>query len=478
MLDEVTAYAKVFSQNIGHPFTDKTIIVTALTGAAAMEIGGTTAASEFGYMSDKCHATFEQIRSHADTRLYIIDEISFAGYDKVLVNVSLFLENVSESPHDIKYGKKAICFLGDFCQLEAIGQDLIYNRPGGMYWEQALNCVVELKGTHRYQDCALYGRIMTEIRNKGLSDENRDILNARVIDGDRVKMPPLRSTQFATFHNTNRCGINMDIFRAYLKEHHADCSKDDIPKTAVVIKCNASWGKSRVNLSYEQRKVLFEQCSEADCTNSRGKHIDPFLCLFAGSNQMVNENEDVRRGIANGTTAAFKRAILKKKANLIPIQMFGHWVYSVGVDDVKQLELEWKNSDRFHGRFRVSAIKGIYQVKFPITDFGREMRVKAGVHIRQFPIVGNFATTGHKLQGKSVHEIVVAEWSKAKNWAYVILSRVRTLKGLFLAEPIPDDIDFAPVKANLDMMTKLRLKLASPINTEGWTASSSNDQFE
>jgi len=73
---------------------------------------------------------------------------------------------------------------------------------------------------------------------------------------------------------------------------------------------------------------------------------------------------------------------------------------------------------------------------------------------------------------------VVAEWSKAKNWAYVILSRVRTQKGHFLAEPIPDDIDFAPVKANLDMMTKLRLKLASPINTEGWTASSSNDQFE
>ena len=130
---------------------------------------------------------------------------------------------------------------------------------------------------------------------------------------------------------------------------------------------------------------------------------------------MITENEDVERGIANGTIAEFKKAILKENAELIPIQMFGYWVYSIGVDDVLQLELEWKGSDRFRGRFRVSTTTGTYQVKFPISEFGRQMKVQAAIRIEQFPVVGNFATTGHKLQGKSVGEIVVAEWSKVKN---------------------------------------------------------------
>ena len=76
--------------------------------------------------------------------------------------------------------------------------------------------------------------------------------------------------------------------------------------------------------------------------------------------------------------------------------------------------------------------------------------------LEQFPIVINFATTGHKLQGKSMRALVIAQWSKTKNWAYVVLSRVRTLAGLFFMKPIPDDVDFAPETDNLEMMSNLR----------------------
>jgi hypothetical protein len=56
-----------------------------------------------------------------------------------------------------------------------------------------------------------------------------------------------------------------------------------------------------------------------------------------------------------------------------------------------------------------------------VTEAGKEIRVPTTMDLTQFPTVGNFATTGHKLQGKSVNELVVAEWSKVKNWAYVVL---------------------------------------------------------
>jgi hypothetical protein len=75
----------------------------------------------------------------------------------------------------------------------------------------------------------------------------------------------------------------------------------------------------------------------------------------------------------------------------------------------------------------------------------------------------NHATTGHKLQGKTIESLVIAEWSKVRNWAYVVLSHVRTLGGLFLTKPIPEEINFSPASDYLDMMANLRKRiLATP----------------
>jgi hypothetical protein len=127
-------------------------LLTAITGAAATEIGGRTSASVFKYMRRTDHTSFKDIEFFQDTRLSVIDEISFAAYHSVLVKIS---ENLKEFTECQKYicGKHAICFLGDFCQLEATGGDCIYKKRNGIYWEQALNCMVELKGTHQFNNC-------------------------------------------------------------------------------------------------------------------------------------------------------------------------------------------------------------------------------------------------------------------------------------------------------------------------------------
>jgi hypothetical protein len=39
---------------------------------------------------------------------------------------------------------------------------------------------------------------------------------------------------------------------------------------------------------------------------------------------------------------------------------------------------------------------------------------------------------------------------KGENGAYVVLSHVKTLRGLFLMSPIPEDIGFGPAKHYLD----------------------------
>ncbi len=55
------------------------------------------------------------------------------------------------------------------------------------------------------------------------------------------------------------------------------------------------------------------------------------------------------------------------------------------------------------------------------------------------------ATTGHKLQGMLKNVIIVTSWPTGiKNWEYVVLSRARTLSGLYLVKPIDMNKSFKP----------------------------------
>ena len=76
--------------------------------------------------------------------------------------------------------------------------------------------------------------------------------------------------------------------------------------------------------------------------------------------------------------------------------------------------------------------------------------IKFKCRMTQIPVNVNDATTGHKLQGMSKDVMIVTSWPKGglsalfKNWEYVVLSRVRTLEGLYLFEPIDLEKSFKP----------------------------------
>jgi hypothetical protein len=462
ILESLVSYAKQFSQNIGHDFNDRTILLTAITGAAATEIGGRTSASVFGYMRKTDYANFEDIEFFKDTRLNVIDEISFASYNSTLCKISNNLKSFSEC-HEHMYGKHAICFLGDFCQLEAIGGDCIYKNRNGIFWEQALTCMVELKGTHRFNDCPDMKTIMPNMRDGVLSAKDREILNSRVINGKDIKKPNPLETKYAVFFNAKRADINATVFRNYLTTYHDVNSESDIPSTAIVIKAATKWDKSKIPLTFDQRKVLFEECSEADVKRGSNQMCAPLLCLFSGCSLMVSQNEDVLNGIANGTVCKFRKVVLKQGVELEKIRMHGYWVHAVTMDAVEYIEVEWEDCNHFEGKFCLRPQVAAFKVKYPICEFGLTTRMQASIELQYLPVLVNHATTGHKLQGKTVQSLVIAQWSKVKNWAYVVLSRVKTLAGLFLTKPIPEDFDFSPPNDYLEMMENLRKTiLATP----------------
>jgi len=62
-----------------------------------------------------------------------------------------------------------------------------------------------------------------------------------------------------------------------------------------------------------------------------------------------------------------------------------------------------------------------------------------GFKIKQFGVNNNIATTAHKLQGMSKDQLIVSSWNyRVKNWIYVVLSRVKTLSGLYLCHPLDE----------------------------------------
>ena len=70
----------------------------------------------------------------------------------------------------------------------------------------------------------------------------------------------------------------------------------------------------------------------------------------------------------------------------------------------------------------------------------------------QLPVIINNATTGHKLQGSGVKNVFVHTWSYTTNWAYVMLSHVKTKSGLFMRKPLSKDLRYYAVPPGLVRM--------------------------
>jgi 6-pyruvoyl-tetrahydropterin synthase len=457
ILQTMLAYCKQFSRNINHVFDDKTtIVMTSLTGSSAVSIGGDTTARVFGLRQATDEASHDEQMAFIDTRLCIIDEAGFMKYRIDLEKLSARMQSITEY-REKPFGRMHLVFLGDFHQLEPVGGDAIYDHPQSLFWESTLNCMVELHGTHRFKNCPVFSKLMPEIRNGNLSSEMRTLLNSRVVDGDKVQMPTHGRLKYATHYNKTRAELNASAFKDYLKKNHSGATPQSVPKTALVIKSYLSWARNTNPLTPAQRQVFFQECNESVNIDSNKKRADPFLCLYSGCDVMISGNIDVANGIANGTTARFRQAILKEGATPSPIQVHRHWVYAIDIDDVDHLVLEWVDCDPFYtGTFKLYPKHGPFSTLYPIRTMGVKTTVKAKVYITHFPLLLNTATTGHKLQGKSVDILIIAEWHSAINWAYVVLSRQRLFDGLFLLKKIPNKIDFKPNANCVAMMDRLR----------------------
>jgi len=178
---------------------------------------------------------------------------------------------------------------------------------------------------------------------------------------------------------------------------------------------------------------------------------------------ITNEDLDQERG--NGTLCKFLRVKLRKDGRERVCKNWdGKKVWTVSVDDVEWMEFEhYPTPTGTKARtFRLKPQEFAATIKFPLPD---TLTTNVGnAKVKQVPVNSNIATTGHKLQGMSKDVLIVNDWNyRCANWVYVVLSRVRTLAGLYLMKPLDLERSFNVPQSLIRFEQRLKDNKERPI---------------
>jgi hypothetical protein len=214
---------------------------------------------------------------------------------------------------------------------------------------------------------------------------------------------------------------------------------------------------SNIYKPFNNLKLFWETISENDLkfTNGAGR-MDPVLKLYPGCRVMLPTNINVSQGLANGTQATVHKIMLKEGVIPSITTINGNIPVSyVYASDVEYIELRHTNQRIIPSLFRVQHKNHTFKVKLPSMPNYNTDTFLAEMKATQLPLLHNDATTGHKLQGTGVEQLFVHKWSTVTNWIYVMLSRVKTLNGLYARDPLPNDLSMYALKpAYNTMITK------------------------
>jgi hypothetical protein len=247
--------------------------------------------------------------------------------------------------------------------------------------------------------------------------------------------------KYGTYQNKDRDSINTAIFEEKLQHSMLICRSTH---NFFLIFCD----KIKINkdstgyIPLKQTKYFYENCGESNIKTARSGRVDPVLKLYLGCEVMITENIDVY----NGTRAKVLNIIINQESDVFNINI-GHNIVVRGIyaSNVKCINLKHLNQNVQTQNFSLQPKHINFYATIPlptnILTNNNKLRPKSiQMTATQFPIIINNATTGHKLQGIGVDKLFVHAWCYTKNWPYVVLSRVRTIQGLYLRQKLSTNI--------------------------------------
>ena len=429
VIDAFMLYVMKLSKKLGWPFNLDTIKITAMTGSAASLLkNGRT-----------CHKTCALNKKDVDdtdrekwngTIMVIVDEVSFMT-EPSLEEMDKKLRQLIEQCNKL-FGGLQVVISGDFHQLHPVGAKPLYKVASTQM--NALTSVVFLNRSHRFKHDVDYGEIMRRCRKGDCTQTDVDKINERHINNPGVELPEGEELRYACATNSERNSVSASVFMKFLEATHTKADQPDAtcPSHTVIIKATMKYQKSSGKMiSRHLRNMIYDTCGDDNVRMCCGKMIEPVLKFYTNAPFMMNSNDRIEESLANGTPCYGMYIRLRDNVQYRQENWEGYLVNTVYAHEVdyiicKKVKKKEKDPDEF---FKITA-----DVKTATVSLPTMHKVKiGGIIFEQFRLNCNIATTVHKLQGVSTDKLVIYSWNyKCANWIYVVLSRVKTLKGLVL----------------------------------------------
>ena len=331
----------------------------------------------------------------SNVRLFIIDEISMVS-SLNLAYVHMRLEELfSENEW---FGSRNMLFVGDLLQLPPVAGSPVFEKVSTKSLLNQLGCAAsaniwrdcvtfdELTINERQKNDPQFSSMLDSVRRGCPTEETVRILRDRVIQvpiADKfTELQQSGRTPVCLFPKKRAC----EVFNAQMltKTASPTCElycTDEIDETAGARKMT-------------KKVVEHLEKLNTDCNMTAG--LEAKLCLAVGARVMLRRNLDTKAGLVNGAIGT----VLSIASNHVTVQ-FNHVSTPYDVERVKSKFMMTKN---FY------------------------------VYRKQFPLILAYAVTIHKCQGLSLDCAIVdlSDQVFSEGVAYVALSRVRTLEGLFL----------------------------------------------
>jgi ATP-dependent exoDNAse (exonuclease V) alpha subunit len=366
--------------------TRKNVVILAPTGVAAVNVGGQTIHSFFGFKPDVTISSIRKKSRNEKKNLYkklskiVIDEVSMVRAD-LLDCMDKFLR-LNGPDEKLPFGGIQMIFIGDLYQLPPVvtgkEKEIFRERYASPYFFSAQAFAgldmefVELEKIYRQRDDEFI-RLLNAIRNRGVTDEDLARLNQR-LDPQFVAPP--------------------DDFYIYLTTTNDLANRINEEQLAKLP------GKT-----WSARGIIEGEFDE-------GYLPTPVeLKLRKGAQLMLLNNDSSGRWV-NGTIG---RMMGTKKDDE------GNEVILARLDTGKKVEIEPYRWEIFHFFLK-----------------NGELSSEVVGSFTQYPVRLAFAVTIHKSQGKTFEKAVidVGRGTFAHGQMYVALSRCTTLAGIVLKRPI------------------------------------------
>lgn len=370
-----------FLRNAQHD-VDKSFIILAPTGVAALNAGGETIHSFFGFpfeaipLGQVGRVHMERINLIRQCDTFIIDEVSMVRCDIIdAIDATLRRVMANQAP----FGGKQMVFVGDMLQLEPIvsnqtDREILTDSYGtdkafffrAKVLERMSLPTIEFRKIFR-QDDEDFKNILNEVRAGTVTTETLRKLNNRLMpppDGEMVITLSAHKSTVSKINTSHLDAINEPVFS------FTGDIKDDFPES---------------NLPTPMT-----------------------LMLKKGAQVMFTRNDMAKRWV-NGTLGI----VTEISDDKIVVRLENGNEYEVG-------KVTWERN------------------KYKYDRHSKKVEKKVAGSFVQYPLTLAWAVTIHKSQGLTFDKMILdlSRGIFSDGQLYVALSRVRSLNGLYLSTPI------------------------------------------